>query len=62
MARIFKVKILFALKIIFKGRGVNFIKKYQNLVNSQNWKKSRNKVGVAEEIGCENVVALSKIC
>ena len=34
--------------------------KHQNLVISQNW-KNLNKVGVAEEIGCENDVALSKI-
>ena len=39
---------------------VNFIKEYQNLVISQN-RKSRNKVGVAEELGCKNDVALRKI-
>ena len=39
---------------------VNFIKKYQNLVFSRN-EKSQNKVGVAEEIGCENYIVLSKI-
>ena len=32
--------------------GVNFIKKYQNLVISKSW-KIQNKDGVAEEIGCK---------
>ena len=33
--------------------GVNFIKKYQNLV-VQNVEKSQNKVEMTEENGCEN--------
>ena len=32
--------------------GVNFIKKYQNLIISKS-EKSKNKVGVAEETGCK---------
>ena len=40
--------------------GVNFIKKYQNLVIS-NSGKSPNKVGVTVEIGCKNDPVLSKI-
>ena len=37
--------------------GVDIIKKCLNLVIS----KSQNKVGVAEEIGCENDIGLRKI-
>ena len=33
--------------------GVNFLKKYQNLVISK-VEKSKNKDGVAKEIGCKN--------
>ena len=40
--------------------GVNFVKKYQNLVISKSGKKSQNKVGVVEGIGYKNDV-LSKI-
>ena len=39
--------------------GVNFIKKYQNLVIS-NSGKSPNKVGVTVEIGCKKDPVLSK--
>ena len=45
-------------KINFNGG--QLYKENLNLVSSQNW-KSLNKVGVAEEIGCKNDVALSQI-
>ena len=38
----------------------HFTKKYQNLVISK-FRKSQNKVAVAEEIGCGNDIVLSKI-
>ena len=40
--------------------GLNFIKKYQNLVVSKS-RKNQDKVGVAEKIGCKNEISLSKI-
>ena len=39
---------------------VNFLRKYQNLVISKSG-KSQNQVEVAEEIGCDNDIVLSKI-
>ena len=40
--------------------GVNFVKKYQNLVVPKS-RNSQNKARVAEEIGCENDIVLSNI-
>ena len=58
MAQFLKFKLILTFKLIFMG--VNFVKKYKNLVISKSG-KSQNKVVVAEEIGIENDVVLRKI-
>ena len=57
MARFTKFQLLFVLKWNFNG--VNF-KRYNKIWLFQEVGKSQNKVAVAEEIGCINVIVLSK--